>query len=175
MSWILPHAVTDTTRDHLLRWTSTATTAVLGRKNYVGFGGYWPTVAADDNAEPRDRAFAQWFDAVEKVVVSTTLQETPWSNSRRVPDPVQAVRQLRTEPGGDIIVLSSTSLIRALLAAGEIDRLTLNLAPTIVGGGVCLFDDVPSSSWTLTSADRSDTGALYLTYDAANPRTFEAD
>ena len=89
---------------------------------------------------------------------------------------MQAVRQLRTEPGGDIIVMSSTSLIRALLAAGEIDRLTLNLAPTIVGGGVCLFDDdVPSSSWTLTSADRSDTGALYLTYDAANPRTSEAD
>ena len=35
------------------------TTVVLGRKNYEGFGGSWPTVAVDDDADPRDRGWAQ--------------------------------------------------------------------------------------------------------------------
>ena len=34
MSWIVPHAVTDGARDHMVKVTSAATTALLGRKNY---------------------------------------------------------------------------------------------------------------------------------------------
>src|SRR5579863_552911 len=83
MGWIVPHAVTDAARDALLRLTS-ATTVLLGRKNYQGFGSYWPAVAQDENADPRDRAFAQWLDRVEKVVFSSTLTEATWRNARLV-------------------------------------------------------------------------------------------
>jgi dihydrofolate reductase len=166
MSWILPHAVTDTTRDYLVQMTHNATTALLGRKNYEGFGGYWPAVANDDTAEPRDRAFARWLDSVEKVVVSRTLQETPWQNSRVSRDPVAEVKQLRTAPGGDIIAMSSSSIIRALLAADELDRLTINLCPELVGGGARLFEDgLPPSSWSLADLSTSESGATYLVYD----------
>lgn len=168
MSWIVPHAVTDTSRDHLVRMMHDATTALLGRKNYEGFGGYWPAVANDDNADPRDRAFAQWLDNVEKVVFSTTLQEATWQNSRVSRDPIAEVNELRTQPGGDIIVLSSSSIIRALLAADELDRLIVNLCPQVVGGGARLFDDgVPPSAWSLTDHSTSETGATYLVYDRA--------
>jgi len=50
MSWIVPHAITEASRDHMIRVTQPATTAVLGRKNYEGFGGFWPAVADDENA-----------------------------------------------------------------------------------------------------------------------------
>ena len=40
MSWIVPHAITEGARDHMTRVTSTATTALLGRKNFEGFGGF---------------------------------------------------------------------------------------------------------------------------------------
>src|SRR5919197_3816148 len=82
MSWIVPHAITEGARDHMVRVTGPATTALLGRKNYQGFGGFWPAVAKDENADPRDRAFAEWLNAVEKVVFSTTLTDAPWENSR---------------------------------------------------------------------------------------------
>jgi dihydrofolate reductase len=59
MSWVARHNVTDTSRDHMVRMTESTTTALLGRKNYEGFGSYWPAVAKDDNAELRDRALAQ--------------------------------------------------------------------------------------------------------------------
>jgi hypothetical protein len=67
MGWIVPHAITDAARDGLLRITD-GTTAVLGRNNYQGFGSWWPAVAEDGSADPRDRRFAQWLDEVEKVV-----------------------------------------------------------------------------------------------------------
>src|SRR6185295_13508563 len=55
---------------HMVGVTAPATTVLLGRKNYQGFGGYWPTIAGDESADPRDRAFARWLNAVEKIVFS---------------------------------------------------------------------------------------------------------
>ncbi|QNE20027.1 dihydrofolate reductase [Kribbella qitaiheensis] len=167
MSWIVPHAITEGARDHMTRVTSAATTALIGRKNFEGFGGYWPGVADDENAAPQDRAFSKWLNSVEKVVFSTTLTESPWQNSRFVnADPAAVVKQLRDEPGGDIVVLSSSSVIRALLAADELDRLSITLAPELVGGGAHLFDDgIPATSWKLTASTPTDSGALILLYD----------
>jgi dihydrofolate reductase len=45
MSWVVPHAVSDAARDHMVRFTLPMTTVLLGRKNYEGFGGYGPGVA----------------------------------------------------------------------------------------------------------------------------------
>ena len=167
MSWVGRHAVTDTSRDHMARMTSSTTTVLLGRKNYEGFGGYWPAVAEDDSADPRDRTLARWLDAVEKIAFSSTLTDAPWTNSRIADaDPADVVKRLRTQPGGDIIVLNSVSIINALLEAGELDRLVLNLCPEISGGGTRLFaEGLPATSWTLTDLSTSESGAIFLTYD----------
>jgi dihydrofolate reductase len=167
MGWVARHAVTDAARELMVRQTSTASTVLLGRKNYEGFGGYWPAVAADESADPRDRTLARWLDSVEKVVFSTSLTSVDWSNSRLADaEPADIVRQLRKADGGDIIVQNSVSIIRQLLAADEIDRLTLTLCPEIVGGGTRLFEDgQPATSWTLTDLATADTGAMCLYYD----------
>ncbi len=171
MSWIVPHAPTDGARDHLVKITSTATTALLGRKNYQSFASFWPAVAGDEEADPRDRVFAQWLDAVEKLVFSRTLRQADWRNSRIVTaDPATIVRQLRRRPGGDIIVLASSSVIRGLLEAGELDRLSITLCPELPGGGARLFGDGPGgSSWSLTEMASTDSGALCLLYDRIRP------
>jgi dihydrofolate reductase len=167
MSWIVPHAITEASRDHMIQVTAPATTAVLGRKNYEGFGGFWPAVADDENASPQDRAFSRWLNAVEKVVFSSTLTEAPWQNSRIVDaDPAAVIKELRAEDGGDIIVLASGSVIKALLAADEIDQLSITLAPELVGGGARLFDDgLPATSWKLADSTPTESGALCLLYD----------
>src|SRR6185437_7464055 len=74
MSWTVRHAVTDAARDHLATVIGTATTALIGRRNYQSFASFWPAVAEDDEADARDRAFARWLNAVEKIVFSTTLR-----------------------------------------------------------------------------------------------------
>ncbi|GAB2555778.1 dihydrofolate reductase family protein [Kribbella endophytica] len=167
MSWIAPHAVSAVALDHMNRVTGPATTALLGRKNFEGFGGYWPTVADDESAPAQSREFSRWLNDVEKVVFSTTLEHAGWQNSRiAASDPVTTVKELRREPGGDIVVLASASVIRALLAADELDRLSITLCPELVGGGNRLFDETTApGSWTLTDSTQADGGALCLLYD----------
>jgi dihydrofolate reductase len=167
MSWIVPHAVTETARDNMINVTSPASTVLLGRKNYEGFGAYWPGVANDESADSRDRAFSRWLTSVEKIVFSSTLKEAPWQNSRIMnADPAKVVRDLQQKPGGDIIVLASSSLIRRLLAADALDRLSLTLCPEVAGGGARLFEDgLPRSSWKLAHSTPSESGALCVWYD----------
>ena len=171
MGWTVPQALTDESRAQLVKITSTASTAMLGRKNYQGFAGFWPAVAGDEGADPRDRAFARWLNEAEKVVVSRTLTEASWPGSRVVADdPAEVVRRLRKEKGGDIVVLASGSIIRALLEAGELDRLSITLCPELVGAGARLFGDGPAgSSWSLTEVTPAASGALCLLYDLIRP------
>ena len=167
MGWIVPHAVTDVARDHMIRVTEPATTVLLGRKNYQGFGGFWPAVAGNAAADPRDRAFSAWLNRTEKVVFSTTLTEASWENSRIVAGDLPGeVRRLRAQDGGDIIVLASGSIIRALLEAELLDRLSVTLCPALVGGGARLLEDgLPASTWALTDTTMSASGAICLLYD----------
>jgi dihydrofolate reductase len=167
MGWLAAHATTDAARDHLIAVTKPATTVLLGKKNYEGFGGYWPSVAHDESAEPRDRAFARWLNDVEKIVFSSTLKQATWKNSSLANTDVAAfVEDLKQRGSGDILVLSSRSLIISLLEADLIDRLSIVLCPEIVGGGTRLFEDgLPSSSWSLSRNTITDRGAFCLIYD----------
>lgn len=167
MGWIVPHAITDTSRDNMVSVTRPATTVLLGRKNYMGFGEYWPPLADDESADPRDRAFSKWLNAVQKIVFSSTLEEATWENSHIInADPATVVGDLRQQDGGDIIVLASGSVIKRLLQADALDRLSITLCPEIAGGGARLFEDgLPPSSWTLRQSIVTGSGALCLLYD----------
>src|SRR5664279_4665171 len=96
MGWIVPHAITNGARNNMIAVTSPATTVLLGRKNYQGFGSYWPAVANDDTADPRDRTFSKWLNSVEKIAFSSTLKAPTWENSRIVnDDPTTVIQELR--------------------------------------------------------------------------------
>ncbi|QYG92960.1 riboflavin biosynthesis protein RibD [Iamia sp. SCSIO 61187] len=167
MGWIVPHALSDGARDHMLRVTEPATTVLLGRKNYSGFGEFWPSVASMELADPRDRAFSRWLDATDKVVFSSTLTDTPWRGSRlATAGPAATVAELREGAGGDIVVLASVSIIRQLLEADLVDRLSIMLCPVVVGGGDRLFDaTTPASDWTPAGSWPTETGATALLLD----------
>lgn len=166
---IVPYATTDTARDHLTRLVEGATTAVLGRGSAEGFLQYWPPVAGDQDADPRDRAYAQWLVRTDKVVFSGTLTEAPWERTRLVNAPAaDVITELRAQGDGDILVNSSPSIIRPLLAADLVDRLYLLVCPEIAGAGRRLFDDgLPATRWTLTRHDTGKLGEMTLVYDRA--------
>lgn len=169
MSWVARHAMSDQAIEILARIVNDGTTALMGRKNAEGFRGFWVPLGKDETADPRFRAYGQWLEQVEKVIFSSTMTETDWNGARIASgDPAKAVSELRDQPGGDIIVQNSLSLIRALLAADEVDQLSMVLCPELSGGGVKLFEEgFPSTSWSLTDVTSTDTGALVLIYDRA--------
>lgn len=163
----MPYVTSDVARDHMTRLHEKATTAVLGRLNAEGFMGYWSQVAVDPGADPRDRGYAQWLVGSEKVVLSTTLTEAPWERTRVVNAPAaDVVTELKAAGEGDILVNSSASVIKPLLAADLIDRLYLMIFPEITGGGQRLFEDgLPSTSWTLAHQEVGKLGEIALVYD----------
>lgn len=167
MGAIVSYATTEVARRHLTRIWEDATTAVLGRRNAEGFLGFWPTVAADENADPRDRGYAKWLVDAEKVVFSTTLTEAPWERTRIVNAPAaDVVADLKTTGSGDILVNSSASVIKALLAADLIDRLYLMVCPEIAGGGPRLFEDgLPASKWRAAHHETGELAETAVVYD----------
>ncbi|MEV6303677.1 dihydrofolate reductase family protein [Actinoplanes sp. NPDC051861] len=167
MSWVMPYAVSDVARDHLTSLWEPATTALLGRTNAEGFMGFWPTVIGMEGADPRDEAFAKWLVTCEKTVLSSTLTEAPWDNTTVLSAPAADVAdELKAAPGGDILVLSSASVIKSLLAADQVDRLALMIFPVTLGAGPRLFTDgLPAADWTLVSQESGVHGELALVYD----------
>jgi dihydrofolate reductase len=166
---IIPYATTEVARNHLTRSWQPATTALLGRLNAEGFMGFWPSVADDENADPRDRGYARWLVDTEKVVLSTTLTTAPWERTRVVnASAADVVADLKTTGESDILVNSSASVIKALLAADLLDRLYLMLCPEIAGRGERLFDDgLPASKWRLTHQETGELGEIATVYDRA--------
>ncbi|TFI30698.1 dihydrofolate reductase family protein [Streptomyces sp. 4R-3d] len=166
---IVRYATTEVARDHLARIWEGATTALLGRRNAEGFLGFWPTVAEDENADPRDRGYAKWLVDTEKVVLSTTVTEAPWERTRMVNAPAaDVIADLKATGEGDILVNSSPTVIKALLAADLIDRLYLLICPEIAGGGQRLFEDgLPGTRWRLADQRTGELGEMALVYDRA--------
>ena len=168
MGWVVPHVFSDEVRDYLDDAISTATTAVMGSVNADGFAGFWPAVADDPDADPRDRAFARWLNGAEKIVLSSR-ENSAWPDATVVDrNAVDVIAELRQNAGGDILILNSVSVAMPLLDAGLVDRLDLVLLPEIVGAGRVLFETpLTASKWKLDSLARSESGALALRYSKA--------
>ena len=108
---------------------------LLGRVTYEGFAAAWPTITDEVG-------FADQMNSMAKVVVSTTLQNPTWNNSRVVRDNVpETLVNLKRESGGNILVAGSRSLARTLIEDRLVDEFRLMVFPIILGAGKRLFPD----------------------------------
>jgi dihydrofolate reductase len=143
-----------------------ADTLLLGRKTYDSFAGAWPDREA---AGEEDAEFAKALGDPRKIVVSNQDLEVTWRNSEQLKgDLVEAVTALKNEPGTDIAMSGSVSVVRQLLAAGLLDELHLLVHPLAVRTGMRLFDEGESPvRLRLVSSEAFTTGVLHLIYAPA--------
>ena len=164
-AWLHEHAMRPQSLAYFEGIWRGADTALLGRVNYEGFYSVWPGITRDPATDPRTRDLGRWLDAVEKVVISRTLQDAPWSNSRIARDLADEVKALKAAPGRDILALNSASVIGALLGMDLVDDLRFFVVPTLVGGGLRLFPEgLPQSDWTMAETTVLADGAAGLHY-----------
>src|SRR5919199_5073666 len=102
---------------------------LLGRVTYEGFAAAWPNMM-DEYEGPRQEELQSYTDMMNgypKYVVSTTLEEPlEWNNSTLVKgDLAEEVMGLKQQPGKDILVFGSGSLVRALMQHDLIDEYRL--------------------------------------------------
>ena len=117
---------------------------LLGRITYEGFAAAWPS---------RQGEFADKFNRMPKYVVSSTMGNPGWSNSKVLGGEVPGeVAKLRDELDGDIVVHGSAQLVRTLLENDLIDELRLMVFPVVLGTGKRLFGET-SDKKTLRLSD----------------------
>jgi len=138
-------------------------TMLIGRKTYDGFAEAWPDreAAGEDDAD-----LAKKLGDARKIVVSNQQLEFTWRNSEQLQgDLVEAVAALKNEPGGDIGMSGSISIVRQLLDAGLLDELHLLVHPIAVRRGLRLFDESDATTpLKLLKSETFKTGVLHLVY-----------
>ena len=141
---------------------ATAGVMLLGRQTYQEFASYWPQQSSD--VQPAD-----FMNGVRKVVVSNTLKEGDWEPTTIVSGDVNAqLTALKEEPGKDISITGSATLVRTLLRDGLLDELRLLVHPIVVGKGKRLFDGAAESTGLeLLSTRTISNGVLYQVYGPA--------
>jgi dihydrofolate reductase len=131
---------------------------LLGRKTYETFAGAWPSRTDKEG-------FADRMNSLTKYVVSATLAEVTWNNSSLIKgNLVDAVSKLKQEPGQDIAVHGSCTLVQSLMQHGLVDEFHLLVFPVVLGSGKRLFEEGTKSPLRLLESKVFATGVTALVY-----------
>jgi dihydrofolate reductase len=115
-------------------------TLFLGRKSYELWAEFWPKQKDNPDSSAFAKKFSRFADQAEKVVISRTLKEATWPNSRIVSgDLAQEVQRLKALPGKNMAVGGGPRLAQSFLERDLADELILEMFPSIVGAGKPLF------------------------------------
>jgi dihydrofolate reductase len=139
-------------------------TILYGRATYQMMAGYWPHAGGD---------FAERTNQLPKLVFTSTLDETPWGdwgNARPVNGELaEVIVKLKNEPGGDMVIYGSGSVVQALSRLGAIEEYRLVVNPVLLGAGRPLFQ-APAGRRSLRLVESASwpSGCLALTYRPAD-------
>ncbi len=112
--------------------------AIYGRRAYELMLQYWPNAEAHPRS-PQDLAFAQRMNTLPKLVLSRTLAEATWSNTRIVRE-ADEIAALKREPGKPIVAWAGAGLVSTLTQLGLVDEYRVVVHPVVLGRGTRLFE-----------------------------------
>ena len=120
-------------------WLEGVDAMVLGATTYRMFVGYWPTPAS------AGEVIAAPLNALRRHVFSRTLSHAPWGDlpaaTLESGDAVEAIRRIKAETSGLVVLWGSLSLSRVFFAAGEVDEVRLLVMPVVIGAGRGAFPE----------------------------------
>jgi dihydrofolate reductase len=142
---------------------------------YPGYEQYWGAILANPHgvlpftgkvASEGEIAYARFAERTPHVVLSRTLDNVAWKNTRIVRD-VEEIRRMKQQPGKDMHAVGGATLIGSLMNQGLIDEFRLVMHPIILGGGKPLFKDVKERhALRFLDAKPLESGLVRLTYSA---------
>lgn len=146
-----------------LQLMDTLDTILLGRKTYELFAAFWPTATTDKEI------IADKLNSLSRIVFSNTLTEAPWGNWPPAQvikgDAVENIKELKQQPGKNMVIWGSLSLSQSLMQAGLIDEFRIHICPVIIGGGRSLFPGLEQyTNLRLAGSKQYDTGVVRLQY-----------
>jgi dihydrofolate reductase len=148
-------------------------TCILGRVMYPGYEQYWSAIVTNPEgvlpitgkvATEGEIAYAHFATKTPHIVLSKTLDEVAWENTRIVRN-VDEIRKLTQQFGKDMHAVGGATLVSSLMNAGLIDEIRLVVAPLVLGAGKALFKEVKErKELKFLGAKPLKSGTVRLTY-----------
>jgi dihydrofolate reductase len=138
-------------------------TLLLGRVTYQGFAAFFTGQAG---------GMADQMNAMRKIVVSSTLDKADWQNTAVINTSLRKeITALKQEPGKNINISGSATLVRWLLREHLLDELHLFTFPVVMGSGTRLFTEgtEPVDLGPAACAPLGDSGVLHLEFHPPVP------
>ena len=129
--WFLPYESPE--RGESVRDLILSDGLVVGRTTYEMLAGYWSTKTNNEEG------IAAWLNKMPKYVVSSKLKEATWNNSTIVKDAVPEITALKAQPGRDLLITGSSTLVQSLMKTDLIDEYRFLVQPIIMGTGKRFF------------------------------------
>lgn len=134
---------------------------LLGRVTYDAFAAHWPHQTGE---------MADTMNGTAKYVVSGTLRSADWQNTTLIPRDraAEQIAEFKRQPGKNIGMTGSATLVSSLLREGLLDELHLSVLPVVLGSGKRLFSaSVGKLPLKLIDSATFETGVVQLTYAKA--------
>jgi dihydrofolate reductase len=138
---------------------------LFGRVTYDMMVAFWPTPLAMKSLP----VVAERMNNLPKVVFSRTMERASWNNTKLVKgDPAAAVRKMKEEPGQQMVLLGSGSIVLQLAKEGLIDEYQLVFNPIVLGKGKAILDGLRDSLTLKQTGSRAfGNGNVLLSYEPA--------
>jgi dihydrofolate reductase len=155
--WLMPH-VDDTFGAAIDARFAEADAFLFGRRTYEIFAQHWPKVT--DPGDP----VAGRFNTLPKYVASNTLSDPEWEGTTVIGDVATEVARLKEQPGRELQVHGSVTLVQTLAREKLVDEYLIVVAPLILGAGKRPFDGAAPSGLELVDSKAANTGLMVQTY-----------
>jgi len=151
--------------------TDTADAALFGRVSYQLLNGDWPTAANKPGATKGMIKYSNWYNRVDKFVLSGTLQQADIVNAtvinNNIAEEVNAIKNSGNS-NKDMLIFGSPSTVHTLLELHLIDGFWLIVHPVLFGTGIPLFRDSASvTSVNLLHTTTLTNGTIIMKYEVA--------
>ena len=166
MNWI---KLDDEMFDFVKAFTDKADMALYGRKTWEMMDSYWPTAGSKPDATTHDREHSEWYNRVDKIVLSKTHQGKNIGKTTFLDDNIaERLKQIKAQKGKDIMIFGSPGASQILIQNNLIDEYWLFVNSVILGGGIRLFPTLDKpASLKLNSSKLFSCGVIALNYLAA--------
>jgi dihydrofolate reductase len=116
-----------------------ADTLIFGRVTYDLMASYWPT----PDVIKDDPMIAERMNALAKIVFSKTPGKFSWNNtSGRTEIVADDIKKLKEQPGKDILIFGSGTIVSAFADLDLIDEYRLIVNAVVLGKGKSLFSGI---------------------------------
>lgn len=163
MNWI---KVNQEIFDYVGNRITKTNTALYGRKTFEMMESYWPTAAEKADASKHDIEHAHWYKNVNKIVLSTTLEQENFGLTTIIGNDIErGINKIKQLSNEEILLFGSPKTTHSLFEFGLIDGFWMFVNPIVLGNGIPLFNKIKDKMLlNLISTKLFDNGVVELNY-----------